>query len=370
MPSPPVVSAVERRVPSAARAALGPLALVVADPDVTDVFVTGDGSVWVDTGAGASRVAGVRFDPTAARSLAVGLIAAGGRHVDEATPCADVRLGDGMRVHVALPPIAWSGTAISVRLPRVTRVTLDSAGLDENSLAVVRSALDERRTVLFTGATGSGKTTLMAAWLSEACAADRIVIIEDVAEAPIAHPHLVSLECRQPNMEGAGGVDLARLVREALRMRPDRLVVGECRGAEIREFLAALNTGHRGGSGTLHANSLADVPSRLEAVGMIAGLAPEALARQAMSGIDLVVHLERSRDGTRRAALGRFTLDARERLTVVPVPVPVVSAAPAVVTAPVAVPVAVPVAAPVPAAARVPAAVRETAAIPDRQPHS
>lgn len=308
----------ERRVPAAARAALGPLAAAVADPAATDVFVTGDGAVWVDRGAGAHRQPGVRLEPHAARALAVGLIAAGGRHVDEATPCADVRLGDGMRVHVALPPIAWSGTAISVRLPRVHRVTLAGAGLEPQTVAVLQRALADRHTVLFTGATGSGKTTLMAAWLSEAGASDRIVIIEDVAEAPIDHPHLVALECRQPNMEGAGGVDLARLVREALRMRPDRLVVGECRGAEIREFLAALNTGHRGGSGTLHANSLADVAARLEAVGMIAGLPPEPLARQAMSGIDLVVHLKRQGDGARHASLGTFALDGRERLVVVP----------------------------------------------------
>lgn len=317
-PEPRALTVRERRVPPAARAALGPLAAVVADPAVTDVFVTGDGAVLVDTGGGAHRVAGLRLDPVAARALAVGLIAAGGRHVDEATPCADVRLGDGMRVHVALPPIAWSGTAISLRLPRVDRVALTSAGLEPTILAALRQALDERRTVLFTGATGSGKTTLMAAWLSDALASDRIVIIEDVAEAPISHPHVVALECRQPNMEGAGGVDLARLVREALRMRPDRLVVGECRGAEIREFLAALNTGHRGGAGTVHANSLVDVAARLEAIGMIAGLAPEALARQAMSGIDLVVHLERDRAGTRHARLGRFALDTRERLLVEP----------------------------------------------------
>lgn len=311
-----LAAAPERRIPSSARTALGPLAAVVADPEATDVFVTADGGVWRDRGAGAERVPGLRLEPAAARALAVGLIAAGGRNVDEATPCADVRLGDGMRVHVALPPIAWGGTAISVRLPRVHRVTLDRWGLDPTALAALQTALVERRTVLFTGATGSGKTTLMAAWLSDALASDRIVIIEDVAEAPIAHPHLVALECRQPNMEGAGGVDLARLVREALRMRPDRLVVGECRGAEIREFLAALNTGHRGGAGTLHANSLGDVAARLEAVGMIAGLGPEALARQAMSGIDLVVHLERTPDGARRAALGRFVLDDRERLRV------------------------------------------------------
>jgi pilus assembly protein CpaF len=306
----------ERRLSAAVRAALGPLAVVVANPAATDVFVTGDGAVWADSGSGAERVAGVRLEPAAARALAVGLIATGGRHVDEATPCADVRLGDGMRVHVALPPVAWGGTAISVRLPRVSRVSLEGAGLDATTLARLRGAIRDRLTVLFTGATGSGKTTLMAAWLSESLASDRIVIIEDVAEAPIALPHVVALECRQPNLEGAGGVDLARLVREALRMRPDRLVVGECRGAEIREFLAALNTGHRGGAGTLHANSLRDVPARLEAVGMIAGLAPEALARQAMSGIDLVVHLERLADRGRHATLGRFVLDARERLAI------------------------------------------------------
>lgn len=313
---PALIERRERLIPDSARSALGPLAAIVADPAATDVFVTSDGRVRVDTGAGAEPVAGLRFEPAAARDLAVGLIAAGGRHVDEATPCADVRLGDGMRVHVALPPIAWAGTAISVRLPRVDRVTLATSGLGHEVEAALRDALAQRRTVLFTGSTGSGKTTLLAAWLSESLATDRIVVIEDVAEAPIAHPHVVSLECRQPNMEGAGGVDLARLVREALRMRPDRLVVGECRGAEVREFLAALNTGHRGGAGTLHANSLADVPSRLEAIGMIAGLSPEALARQAISGVDLVVHLERDRAGGRRAGLGRFSLDERERLVV------------------------------------------------------
>ncbi len=309
----------ERVFTPAVRTALGVLAAPAADPSTTDVFLAPDGTVWSDRGTGAERVPGVRLEPAAARELAVGLINAGGRHVDEATPCTDVRLGDGMRVHVALPPISWAGTAVSVRLPRVQRVTLGASGVDDATVAALSTALVERRTVLFTGATGSGKTTLLAAWLSEADPADRIVIIEDVAEAPLAHPHVVALECRQPNMEGAGGVDLAQLVREALRMRPDRLVVGECRGAEIREFLAALNTGHRGGAGTLHANSLTDVAARLEAVGMIAGLSPEALARQALSGIDLVVHLERDRDGSRRASLGRFALDARERLAVVEV---------------------------------------------------
>ncbi|GAA1740930.1 CpaF family protein [Microcella frigidaquae] len=308
----------ERPLAPPVRAALGPLAALAADPVATDVFVTPDGGVWADRGAGVEREPGLRLLPEAARALAVGIIAAGGRHVDEASPSADVRLGAGIRAHVVLPPVAWAGTAISLRLPRVDRVTLAGWGLEPAVLAALHGALLERRTVLFAGATGSGKTTLMAAWLSAAPPTDRIVLIEDVAEAPVEHPHVVGLECRQPNIEGAGGVDLARLVREALRMRPDRLVVGECRGAEVREFLAALNTGHRGGAGTLHANSLTDVAARLEAIGLIAGLPPAALARQVLSAIDLVVHLARGADGRRTAAIGRFVLDARERLVVVP----------------------------------------------------
>ena len=141
-------------------------------------------------------------------------------------------------------------------------------------------------------------------------------MLEDVAELRIAHPHVVTLEARQPNLDGAGALGLDRLVREALRMRPDRLVVGECRGAEVRELLAALNTGHDGGAGTLHANSLADVPARLEALGALAGLSPHALARQAVSAFEAVLHVERTDAGRRLVALGRLELDRRGRLAV------------------------------------------------------
>ena len=314
--APPASPSAARALPVELRVALGPLARAVDDDATTDVFVTGDGGVWRDAGHGVERVPGIRLDGPTSHDLAVRLIEFGGRHIDEATPCADVRIGDGIRVHAALPPIAWAGPTLSIRLPRSRPVTLGDAGLAPAVVDALRVALRDRGTILFTGATGSGKTTLLAAWLSEASPAERIVVIEDVAEARIRHPHVVGLECRQANLEGAGEVDLARLVREALRMRPDRLVVGECRGAEVREFLAALNTGHRGGAGTLHANSLADVPARLEAVGMIAGLDPPALARQALSGFDLVVHLSRRAGGERRAELGRFRLDDRERLAI------------------------------------------------------
>ncbi|PJJ55439.1 type II/IV secretion system protein [Compostimonas suwonensis] len=162
------------------------------------------------------------------------------------------------------------------------------------------------------------KTTLLAALLAEASPDERIVTLEDVAELRIDHPHVVSLESRQANLEGSGRLGLERLVREALRMRPDRLVLGECRGAEIRELLAALNTGHDGGAGTLHANSLKDVPARIEALGALAGMNAEAIARQTVSAIGLVLHIER-RDGVRRLEhMGRFALDARDRLMVVP----------------------------------------------------
>lgn len=299
----------------------GPLATLVADPRVTDVFVNGPGDAWLDRGAGLERVPPLGLTEAELRELAVRLVSLGGRHVDEATPCVDTRLADGIRVHAVLPPISPRGTLLSIRLPREQRFSLtelDDAGFFE--LVPLRSAVElveTRQNLLITGAGGSGKTTLLSALLGAAAPTERIVAIEDVAELGVAHPHFVALEARQANLEGAGGLDLARLLREALRMRPDRLVLGECRGAEIRELLGALNTGHDGGAGTLHANSLADVPARLEALGALAGLSPEAVARQAVSAIGAVLHVERV-DGLRRLAqLGSFRLDDAGRLGIV-----------------------------------------------------
>lgn len=298
----------------------GPLAPFLDDDDVTDIFVNGD-RVFVDRGGGITPDSTVRFTPAESRALAVRLISAGGRHIDESSPCVDVRVRDGIRIHAVLPPVSSSGTLISIRLPRTTSLTVDD--LDAQGFfghvphSALRRLVGERRNILITGAGGSGKTTLLGALLSLAPESDRIVAIEDVAELRVAHPHFVSLEARQANLEGAGEVPLTRLVREALRMRPDRLVLGECRGAEVRELLAALNTGHDGGAGTLHANSLADVPSRLEALGALAGLEPTAIARQAVSAIHAVLHLER-RGGTRMlAAVGGFGLDHHDRLRIV-----------------------------------------------------
>jgi pilus assembly protein CpaF len=297
----------------------GPLEPLVADPRVTDILVNGSGDAWVDRGGGLERLPPLGLDEAALRELAVALVARGGRHVDEATPAVDTRLADGIRVHVVLPPISTRGTLLSIRLPRVRRLSLDdldAAGFFERiPLPTVVALVERRANMLITGAGGSGKTTLLAALLGAAAPTERIVAIEDVAELGVAHPHFVSLEARQANLEGAGALDLARLLREALRMRPDRLVLGECRGAEVRELLGALNTGHDGGAGTLHANSLDDVPARLEALGALAGLSPEAVARQAVSAIGAVLHVERDGGIRRLAALGSFSLDG-DRLAI------------------------------------------------------
>jgi pilus assembly protein CpaF len=296
----------------------GELSSLVADAAVTDVFVNGPSRVWVDRGNGIESRPPLGIDEVGLRDLAVRLIGLGGRHIDEATPCVDVRLQDGIRVHAVLPPISTGGTLLSVRLPRVRRMSLadlDAAGFfDRVPLVTVAALVDRRANILISGAGGSGKTTLLGALLGSAAPTDRIVAIEDVAELQVRHPHFVSLESRQANLEGAGQLGLERLVREALRMRPDRLVLGECRGAEIRELLAALNTGHDGGAGTLHANSLADVPARIEALGALAGLGRAAIATQTVSAIGAVLHLERI-DGVRRLAqIGRFAIDDRDRL--------------------------------------------------------
>lgn len=289
---------------------LGPLEAFAVDGPVTDLFVNGDRGLWVDRGAGAERDPSWAAGEAEVRALAVQLVARGGRHIDEASPAVDVRLGAGIRVHAVLPPVSASGTTISVRVPRAggfSLAALARAGMvDAAQEAVLRDAVGSRKNLLVTGAGGTGKTTLLAALLAEAPERERLVVIEDVAELQVDHPHVVSLEARQANLEGSGRVGLDALLREALRMRPDRLVVGECRGAELRELLAALNTGHDGGAGTLHANSLADVPARLEALGSIAGLSPDALARQTVSAFDLVLHLDRAGGRRRLAQMGRF----------------------------------------------------------------
>lgn len=306
---------------------LEPLARYIDDPDVTDLFINGASGLFVDRGRGAWPAPEWRAREEDVRDLAVALIGLGGRHIDDATPCVDVRLEGGIRVHAVLPPVAAEGTAISIRVPRLDSpdlAELESRGMfDAATARWLEDAVTRRENLLITGAAGAGKTTLLAALLGCAPASDRIVTIEDVAELRLSHPHHVRLEARQANLEGAGAIGLPRLVREALRMRPDRLVVGECRGEEVRELLSALNTGHDGGAGTLHANGLHDVPARLEALGALAGLDDRALARQVASAIGCVLHIDRAEDGTRRlAAAGRPVIAPTGRLKIEELPWP------------------------------------------------
>jgi len=301
----------------------GPLDALLREPGVTDVLVNAPDDIWVDRGNGLERSAIRLRDEAAVRELAQRLAASAGRRLDDAVPFVDARLHGGVRLHAVLPPVSPAGTVVSFRVPAARTFGLDDlvacgsvpVAMAPTLVAVVRYRL----AFLVTGGTGSGKTSVLGALLGLADPHERLVLVEDSGELRPAHPHVVRLEARPPNVDGAGRVGLDDLVRHALRMRPDRLVVGEVRGAEVVDLLAALNTGHDGGCGTLHANSAADVPARLEALGVAAGLRRDAVHAQAAAALDLVVHLVRDGSGRRRVAgLDLLSCTAAGRLVTVP----------------------------------------------------
>lgn len=283
---------------------LGPLANFARDPLTTDIIVDGHGLVWTDSGTGLKSTETI-MDASTTRALAVRLLGQGGKRLDEGMPFGDVQIGNA-RVHAVLPPVATAGPQLSIRLPSRSQPTLEALAEDwpgaERWLKVFHHLMHHRANLLISGATGSGKTTLLAALLATVDPNQRILTIEDTPELDICHPHVVGLATRDPNTEGQGGIGLPVLIRQALRMRPDRVIVGECRGAEVAEFLSAMNTGHRGAIGTVHANSAGDVPARLNAMAALAGLNPETAAAQIRSAIDVVVHLQRGDHGARYPA--------------------------------------------------------------------
>jgi pilus assembly protein CpaF len=278
----------------------GPLEPLLAMPGVTDVLVNGADDVWLDRGAGMERAA-VRFpDDAAVRRLAQRLAAAAGRRLDDAMPFADAALPDGTRLHAVLPPLA-ACTTLSLRvLARERHALADLIRLGTmppDVAGALQAIVGAKLAVVISGGTGSGKTTLLGALLGTVAPDERLLVIEDAPELVIEHPHVVRLVTRTANVEGAGAVGLRELVRHALRMRPDRIVVGEFRGAEMVELLVALNTGHDGGAATLHANSAADVPARFAALGALAGLPLAAVTSLVASAVDVVLHLRRTRGG-------------------------------------------------------------------------
>lgn len=284
---------------------LGPLDDVVAERDVTDVLVNGTGTVWVDRGRGLERHPGADLaGPPQVRRLATRLATTAGRRLDESQPWVDGLLPTGVRLHAILPPLVEDGAHISLRVPRLGAATLGSLErsgmLGPHLTAHLRRLVRERTSFIVSGGTGTGKTTLLGAMLGEVSHDERVVVVEDVRELGVRHPHVVRLQARSPNVEGVGQVSMVDLVRQALRMRPDRLVVGEVRGPEVRELLAALNTGHEGGCGTVHANSPEDVPARFEALGALAGMSRAAVWTQLSTAVEVVVHLRRDPAGRRR----------------------------------------------------------------------
>jgi len=281
----------------------GPLEALLGRPGVTDVLVNGPDQVYVDVGLGLQRTDVCFADDAAVRRLAQRLASAAGRRLDDAAPFVDVRLRDGTRFHAALAPVAKPGTCLSLRVPARSCMSVadlvEAGSMSQAGAHLLLDLVRRRVAFLVSGGTGSGKTTLLAALLSEVDPRERVVIVEDSSELRPRHPHVVSLEARRSNVEGVGEISLQHLVRQALRMRPDRLVVGEVRGAKVRDLLAAMNTGHEGGCATLHANAARDVPVRLEALGVAAGMPREAVHSQVSSAVDVVVHVRRSVGGSR-----------------------------------------------------------------------
>ncbi|MEU1395778.1 TadA family conjugal transfer-associated ATPase [Micromonospora zamorensis] len=300
----------------------GPLAPLLADPEVTDVLVNGT-RVWVDRGSGLQQVAVPVGSVEDVRRLAQRMISSAGRRLDDGSPYADARLPDGTRLHAVLPPVATEGPYLSLRTFRHRPFTLDELvrqGTVPRPVAPLLAAVVAARLAyLVTGGTGSGKTTLLNTLLGMVPATERIVLVEDAAELRPGHPHVVGLQARTANVEGSGVVSLGDLVRQALRMRPDRLVVGECRGGEVVDLLAALNTGHDGGAGTLHANTPSDVPARLEALGMLGGLPRAALHAQVAAALQVLFQVRRGDQGRVLESVCLLLPEGPDRLvTVVP----------------------------------------------------
>lgn len=293
------------------------LASLLSQEGTTDVLVNGHNEVWVQKSHGEMRSVESPFESEQELAkIARDSIAQAGRHLDQANPFADVSI-EGIRVHAALASACTPKTTLSLRVHAKRSFGLaqlcDLGAISETQLDFLRDVIEARESFIISGATGSGKTTLLRAILAE-CPSDRIIAIEDVSEINLDSGHFVSLQTRQANIEGRGEIGLDRLVRESLRMRPDRIAIGEVRGPEFLVMLQALNTGHGGGGVTIHANSILDVPARMQSVGRAGGWSSSDIAEAAHSAFRWVIHMK----SHRVQAVGQFVIGAGSKLGVVP----------------------------------------------------
>jgi pilus assembly protein CpaF len=285
---------------------LGPLEELLADPQISDIMVNGPDQTYIER-KGKLELAAIKFrDEQHLFRIAQRIVSRVGRRIDQTTPYADARLPDGSRVNVIVPPLSLRGTAISIRKFSANPITLDimarSGTLSDDMATVLKIAAACRFNVVISGGTGSGKTTMLNALSKLIDPGERVITVEDAAELRLQQPHWLPLETRPPNIEGQGEVAIRDLVRNALRMRPDRIILGEIRGAECFDLLAAMNTGHDGSMATIHSNSPRECLARMENMVMMSEikLPREAITRQIADSVDMIVQLKRLRDGTRR----------------------------------------------------------------------
>ncbi len=288
---------------------------MLRNPNITDILVNGHKEVWIDQGQGLEKTKLTFLNEESVRSLAQRLALATGRRLDQSQPYVDAQLSKIIRLHAVLSPVANPGTVISLRIHRPQIMSLSELVMNKTITTSQKDFLNEiikeKKSFVICGGTGSGKTTLLNSLLSEVNRNQRIIIIEDSRELNPQHPHLVSLEGRPANIEGMGLITMKDLIKQSLRMRADRLIIGEVRGAEVIDWVSALNTGHSGSAGTIHANSIHEVIIRFESLGLMAGLSKEAIHSQLRTALNHVIHIERQSDGQRQVkAIGEFQTDS------------------------------------------------------------
>ena len=278
----------------------GPLWPWLNDPKVTEILVNGPAEIWIERSGSLLRANAAFTGEDSLKRYVRRILSAQSRKVDPRDPFADIVIEEGIRFHVAVPPVCKKGVCLSIRKPPRepwSLADLEAAGaMSGGERSLLQLHVAERKNIFVSGGTSSGKTSMLSALLACVSEKERILALEDIAELRVRHPHFLSLEARPANQEGEGGIHLARLLREALRMRPDRIVIGECRGAEAMDLLLALNSGHHGSMGTIHANSPRDALHRLETLALLAAgnLGERAIRGLVLSAVNIVVHLERS----------------------------------------------------------------------------